>query len=263
MLKKTKQKNAPSSPPVEWSAEVKKEPTEPAVLPFFRIVSQLLPTLFLFIPLVFVGRGVLRRTLIGRGRPAVVSLRRCKRGAAFGFGRLMHFLLKVLKFARLDFSSFFFQVGPLQSLFPFCLFESLVFSAPSLHPQSVRAIPSPTDVPTLTPTAWRTAFLEAFVCRALGRGGFSPCACFGVFVFFFSVSKLENSLRPSASAPASAHVGAGRRVFPRCAWGSGDLFDDVANATRWLVKVFPSKGGTCQSGGGTVRSARRLSLHWF
>lgn len=149
----------------------------------------------------------------------------------------------------------FFQGGPLQSFFFFffflCLFvcfRSVVFSAPSLHPESVRAIPSPTDVPNTNANWLENCVLESVVCGALGHGGFSPCAC-----FWFQSLK---TLHLSASGPSGRARRGRKTLSPLEPEAMATSLIEVNVIRRFMKVLLPV--GTCESWGGgkTVGSAR-------
>lgn len=85
--------------------------------------------------------------------------------------------------------SFFFFEGALYKFFKERL-SYLVTLDPPPHPESIQAIPSPTDVPTIMPTSWNNC-VES-ICAELWPWWHQPLCLFGL--------KLENSLHLPLSA---------------------------------------------------------------
>lgn len=142
------------------------------MLPFL-IVSQLLPIHFIY-PSCVCGRGS-RRTDVGCGCPAINLY--LTDGVTTCFQSLQ---VEALIFCwGTESARLLFLNGPSTS---FSKSDCCILSPwspphhlpPSLHPESVQAIPSPTDVPIIMPTGWKT--VSKALVQSFGHGGISPCA---------------------------------------------------------------------------------------
>lgn len=186
--------------------KAKKDPTEPAVLPFL-IVSQLLPIHFIY-PSCVCGRG-LKRTRIGCGCPAIlVSFWWCNY-VCFSLCRLRHFLL------RYWICSAHFWRGPLQ------VFQRVIVV--SCHPGSRSISPS-------------------WICPSNTKS--NRCAYHNANWLENCVESIRAELWPSALVPvwfkawklsAPAFVCSMKHdywvgdAFTAWGWSSGDLFDQSEN----------------------------------
>lgn len=87
-------------------------------------------------------------------------------------------------------------------------------SPPSLQTESVQAIPSPTDVPIITPTGWKT--VSNALVQSFDYGGIDP--------FGRVVGSLKNHLHLPLSAQCGMIIGK-MMHSAACIESSGDLFD--------------------------------------